>query len=95
MVTWDRAFWQAEIPAGATIRVSARGGSTSRPDGSWTPFTPLSGPGASLEKALGSSRYLQYRVEMTTGDPTRTPRLEAIGFTHKGGTGPPDHPGEG
>jgi methionine-rich copper-binding protein CopC len=95
MVTWDRALWQAEVPAGATIRVSARAGSTSRPDGSWTPFRPLSGSGASLEKALGSSRYLQYRVEMTAGDPTRTPRLDAIGFTHKGGTAPPDHPGEG
>jgi methionine-rich copper-binding protein CopC len=95
MVTWDRAFWQAEVPAGATIRVSARAGSTSRPDGSWTPFTPLSGSGASLEKALGSSRYIQYRVEMTTSDPTRTPRLDAIGFTHKGGPKLPDHPGEG
>jgi hypothetical protein len=95
MVTWDRAFWQAEVPAGATLRVSARAGSTSRPDSSWTPFTSLSGSGASLEKALGSSRYIQYRVEMTTGDPTRTPRLDAIGFTHKGGPKLSDHPGEG
>jgi hypothetical protein len=53
----------------------------------------LRGSGASLERVLGSSRYLQYRVEMTTSDPARTPRLEAIGFTHKDGTKPPNHPG--
>jgi Purple acid Phosphatase, N-terminal domain len=95
MVTWSRAFWQAEVPASTTLRVSVRAGSTSRPDSTWTQFTPLRGSGASLEKIVGSSRYIQYRVEMTASDATRTPRLEAIGFTHKGGTKPSDHPGEG
>ena len=95
MVTWDRAFWHAEVPTGTTLRISVRAGSISRPDGTWTSFVPLSGSGAGLENILGSSRYVQYQVEMTTSDPTRTPRLDAIGFTHKGGTKPPGYPGEG
>jgi methionine-rich copper-binding protein CopC len=86
MVTWDRAFWKADVPAGTSLRISVRAGSTSEPDGSWTRFTPLSGSGARLASILGSSRYIQYRVEMVTSSSSRTPTLESIGFTYSGGT---------
>jgi hypothetical protein len=81
MVTWDRATWQAQVPAGTTLRISVRTGSRSRPDSSWTAFRPLAGSGAVLGTA---SRYLQYRVDLATRDRTRTPVLSAIGFTHNG-----------
>jgi hypothetical protein len=90
MVTWDRAFWRANVPAGTRLRISVRAGSMSRPDGTWTPFVPLARSGASLAKALGGSRYIQYRVEMATEDPAKTPVLGTIAFTHRGGPAP-DH----
>jgi Purple acid Phosphatase, N-terminal domain len=89
MVTWDRASWRADVPAGTSLRVSVRAGSTSEPDGTWTRFTPLAGSGASLAKILGSSRYIQYRVDLVSGDPARTPVLESIGFTYTGRAGAP------
>jgi hypothetical protein len=75
---------RAQIPAGTTLRISVRAGSMSRPDGTWTPFVRLPGSGASLAKILGSSRYIQYRVDLVTNDSSRTPVLSAIGFTHNG-----------
>jgi hypothetical protein len=83
MVTWDRAAWRAQLPAGTSLRVSVRAGSSSRPDGTWTRFVPLARSGVSLAK-LGSSRYVQYRVELATSNPARTPVLSSIGFTYKG-----------
>jgi hypothetical protein len=81
MVTWDRASWQVQVPAGTALQVSVRTGSRSTPDASWTAFRPLSGSGA----VLGTdSRYLQYRVVLTTRDRSRTPVLSAIAFTHNG-----------
>jgi methionine-rich copper-binding protein CopC len=85
MVTWDRASWRAQVPAGTSLRVSVRAGSISRPDGTWTRWTPLPGSGAGLAKLLGSSRYLQYRVELVSSDPASTPVLSSIGFTYTGG----------
>src|SRR5204862_8001660 len=72
-VNWSSATWTSNIPAGTSLVVSVRTGDTPVPDGSWTPFNVLSGPGA----AIGSeSRYLQYPAEMSTSDPARTPEVE-------------------
>jgi hypothetical protein len=90
MVTWDRASWQADLPAGTSLRISVRAGSTSRPDSTWTPFRPLTGSGSSLAGVLGSSRYIQYRVEMATSDPARKPVLRWAGFTYRGSGPAPD-----
>jgi hypothetical protein len=85
MAAWDRATWQAQLPAGARLRVSVRAGSTTTPDdGTWTRFVPLDGSGAGLA-ALGGSRYLQYRVDMVAGDQGRAPVLRSIGFTYRAG----------
>ena len=82
MVTWDRAVWDASIPAGATLQVWARTGSTAEPDGTWTDWksvTPRTAIGA-------GSRYLQYELRMTAQDGKRLPSIDSIGFTH---TSPP------
>jgi hypothetical protein len=57
MATWDRAMWS--VPVGTAIKVEVRLGSTRHPDGSWTAWQTLAGPGA---RVVGTSRYLQYRI---------------------------------
>jgi methionine-rich copper-binding protein CopC len=78
MASWDRAYWRADLPAGMTVTVSVRTGSTARPDGTWTGWQPLAGPGA---RVPGSSRYLQYQVTLSTAVAGRAPVLRGIGFT--------------
>jgi hypothetical protein len=87
MVEWDRATWTATAPAGASLRVSVRVGSTPEPDATWTSWQPLSGTG---DRVVGHSRYLQYRLEMTAAKGGATSSLTAIGFTHNGSLPQPD-----
>ncbi len=65
-VSWNTASWTAATPAGTTVTLSVRTGNTPTPDGTWTNFVPLAGSGASIG-AVG--RYLQYRVDLATGNP--------------------------
>jgi len=90
LVTWDRAQWHADKPAGSKITVRVRTGSTPEPDASWSSWTTLSDSGA---RVTGTSRYLQYQVELVRGTGDTTPVLRAIGFTNNAAPGPGD-PGE-
>jgi len=89
MVAWDRVAYRATVPNGTTLRVSVRTGSTPTPDSTWSAWTTLSGSGA---RVPGESRYLQYRVDMSTVAPSTTPVLRGIGFTYSGS--PLPTPGE-
>jgi hypothetical protein len=73
--------WRADVPAGTSLQVSVRTGSRRSPDATWSGWTTLSGSGA---RVVGEGRYLQYRVQLATTNPARTPVLSAIGFTHNG-----------
>jgi methionine-rich copper-binding protein CopC len=84
MVTWRTAMWHAAVPAGTSLQVSVRTGSTAKPDASWTAWTTVPSNGATLAKLVGDSRFLQYRVRMTS-DGTATPVLRGIGFSTSGG----------
>jgi hypothetical protein len=91
LVTWDRVQWQADEPAGSKITVRVRTGSTPKPDASWSSWTTLSDSG---DRVPGTSRYLQYQVELGRGTGDTTPVLRAIGFTNN--ALPTDRdPGEG
>jgi hypothetical protein len=81
MVTWDRGFWYGSEPAGATIKISVRTGSTLKPDSTWSKWSALNAYG---DRVVGDSRYIQYRVELTRSPAGTTPVLSAIGFTHNG-----------
>ena len=81
MVDWEHAMWQADVPAGSTLRVSVRTGSTATPDSTWTAWQAVPANGGKL---TGSSRYIEYRVEMTSARGAVPPALYTIGFTNNG-----------
>jgi hypothetical protein len=81
MVTWDRGYWYGSVPAGASVKVSVRTGSSATPNSTWSTWAPL---GASGGRVVGDSRYVQYRVELTRLPGGRAPVLTALGFTHNG-----------
>jgi hypothetical protein len=80
MVNWDRLTYQASVPAGASIRILVRTGSTSAPDGSWSAWRAV--PQGGLVK--GGSRYAQYRVELTRARGGDSPVLHGVGITSDG-----------
>jgi hypothetical protein len=86
-VTWDRATWQASVPAGTALRVWVRTGSRLTPDKSWSGWQRVTASGGLITTA--PSRYLQYRLELTRrGDKAAT--LTSIGFTHNQPPLPPE-----
>jgi hypothetical protein len=74
---WGTVNWDAVLPAGTTITVETRSGSTATPDGTWSAWTPVSNGGT---VASPSARYLEYEVIFSTTDPTLTPILDDILF---------------
>ena len=84
IVTWDRAFWDADLPKGTSLSIFVRTGPTSTPGTAWSAWAEVSGPGTPLNSLVPDSRFLQYRVELATNDTTQTPVLRHIGFSHNG-----------
>jgi hypothetical protein len=60
--------------AGTTTVITYRTGNSPVPDASWTPFTALGTAGA----LTGSSRYIQYMVQMTTTNPAKAPAVQDV-----------------
>jgi hypothetical protein len=80
MVGWDRLTYRADRPGDSSLRVSVRTGSSLVPDASWTAWAPAD-PGTRLGT---SSRYIQYRIELSASSSGLTPVLRALGITHDG-----------
>ena len=75
VTTWGAASWTSSLPAGTSLAMFARRGDTPAPDGSWTSFIAIPSSGSSIS---GTGRYLQYRADLATTDPTVTPELRDV-----------------
>src|SRR5262249_61749310 len=78
-VTWTNAVWHGSAPAGTGVVLSVRSGNTPVPDASWTAFA-AAGSGGALR---GTSRYLQYRLQLSTTDTTQTPSVNDVSVTFR------------
>jgi hypothetical protein len=83
VVNWGTTSWISVTPEGTDITVSLRTGNTPTPDATWTNFTSVANSGSSIG---GSSRYLQYNVELTTTAPNDTPVFQGITIVYNLGT---------
>jgi hypothetical protein len=80
MVDWHMALWHAQVPSGSKLVVSVRTGSTLEPDKSWTDWSTVGSGG----QITGSSRYIQYKLKLTSPAGTASPVLYGIGFSNDG-----------
>ena len=83
-VPWSTLSWNAVTPTGTSIALSVRQGDTAVPDGSWTAFASVANGGS----IGGSSRYVQYRADLSTTDPTQTPVLQSVALSYSTVQGP-------
>jgi hypothetical protein len=71
--TWNSLSWNANLPAGTTLTVSAR----SSADGTaWTGWSEVATSGAPPSVPVG--RYLQYRLVLTTNDTQLSPVVNQV-----------------
>ncbi|MGA8926351.1 MAG: Ig-like domain-containing protein, partial [Solirubrobacterales bacterium] len=74
-VAWGALSWNSATPSGTGIAISVRTGDTPTPDGTWSAFAPIASSGGDIP---GSSRFVQYRAELSTTDPKLTPTLNDV-----------------
>ncbi len=75
-LSWDFIHFDSEQPAGTNVAVRVRGSHNPGTMGDWSSY--IYEPG-SLQGILESTdRYVQYRVDLTTGNLRRTPTLNDI-----------------
>jgi hypothetical protein len=79
-VEWVAATWEADLPEGTGLDIGVRTGDTSPPSRDWSRWRGVAQPG---EPVAATSRYLQYRADLTTTDPSRTPVLRRVAVTHR------------
>ena len=72
---WGALSWTAQVPPGSSVAFSARHGDSAVPDETWTTFTAIPASGGAIG---GSSRYVQYRIDLASSNPDRTPAVEQV-----------------
>ena len=72
----DKVSWSEDLPRGTDITFQTRTGNVPTPDSTWTDWSsPLTDPtGSQITSA--SAKYIQYRINMNTGDTTVTPTVK-------------------
>ncbi len=75
---WGALRWEADAPAKTAVRVAVRSGNTAEPDDAWSAW---SAEQSDPEKAMieaPPARFLQYRLTLTTEDPSVTPSVRGL-----------------
>ena len=75
---WGALSWNSATPSGTGIAISVRTGNSPIPDETWSAFTPMTSGG----DIPHSSRYVQYRAELSSTDPGRTPTLTDVSISY-------------
>ena len=81
---WGRLRWHAELPDGATLRVSARSGNTDEPDRTWSAWVDRGrrADGSGVASEVPAARWFQARFELAAGR-GGAPRLERVEIAYQ------------
>jgi hypothetical protein len=79
-VSWGILTWQGDTPDGTSVSFETR---SSSDGGSYSSWTPL-GSGSEIQSPSG--RYLQYRISLSTSDPTLSPQVDEVSIGVNDGT---------
>jgi hypothetical protein len=75
--TWGTIRWTASTPAGTSVALQTRSGNTSRPDDTWSDWSPPSSTSSGDQIRSPKARYLQWRAVLG-GTPGVTPVLTSV-----------------
>ena len=90
---WAEAHVDVDLPPGTSVTVEARTGDVPDPAGpGWTPWRAVA---ADCRPPPTPGRYLQYRVDLATTDPSRTPVLRRAAFGYVASPGSSSSLGSG
>jgi hypothetical protein len=75
---WGALRWQADAPDGTKVTVAVRSGNVAEPDETWSDWSAEQTDPRQSVAAAPASRFLQYRVTLTSDGPAATPVLRDL-----------------
>ena len=83
-------FWRADRPKGTSIAVQVRSGNVAEPDETWSDWSPeQTDPDHAFARAP-AARFAQYRVSLSTKEPSATPELQSVTLRYQSANLPPE-----
>jgi hypothetical protein len=75
---WGAVRWEADLPAKTAVSVAVRSGNTAEPGETWSDWSPEQTDAERAVIAAPPARFLQYRLTLSTDDPTVTPSVRGL-----------------
>ena len=82
--------WRAELPAGTSLAVQVRTGNVGEPDETWSGWSAEQADPAAARAGSPAGRFVQYRVKLSTTDPSHSPELTSVALSYRSANLPPE-----
>jgi hypothetical protein len=75
--------WRADVPAGTALSVQVRTGNVGEPDETWSSWSAAQTDPQASRAESPPGRFVQYKVNLSTKDPARTPELSSVALSYR------------
>jgi hypothetical protein len=75
---WGRLSWEANTSSGTRVHLQTRSGNSEIPDETWSPWSERYGQSEGESIHSPPARFIQWRANLSTSQPERTPTLEKV-----------------
>jgi len=82
--------WRGDAPEGTAITLQTRTGNVGTPDETWSDWSAEQSNSETARVESPQGRFIQYRVNMTTRDPKRSPELRGLSVSYRSLNLPPE-----
>jgi hypothetical protein len=79
---WGSLRWKASTPTGTAVTVAVRTGNLAEPDETWSDWSEEQTDARQAMVTAPTARFLQYRVTLTTTNPTVSPALRGLAIRY-------------
>lgn len=79
---WGNLWWKGTKPSGTNIKLYTRSGNTEKPDNNWSGWSPPYNNEEGSPIISPPARFIQWKGELTTQDPSITPTLESLSLAY-------------
>jgi hypothetical protein len=80
---WGRVAWDADSPAGTRVEVSTRSGNSSRPDETWSEWSPPYIGSEGAQVVSPAARYLQLRARLSRLGEATSPVVRSVSLSFR------------
>ncbi len=77
--TFGRVRWEGAAPAGSSVALAVRSGSSEKPDATWSAWVPA---GAGGETKLPAARFFQWKADLAPNAKGESPSVERVELTY-------------